>query len=399
MKSFTSTLFFLVLLGLVTLLSNNSSATVGDLVFNSTSESRVGHVEIDRTRNWFYIADETQGSVRIVDLASKDELDPIVFNEAVYDIALEPSANFLWVVTDNSAPHVYLVDLSTLAIAHVIPLPEHGYAIEVGDRYAYISANNSYNGVMRVDVETRQYVDTFTGGIFTYFRAMLEISPDKRRLWVANRGISPLTLAVFDISGATPALLTTSSGNLGSNGQSLALDPVHGQFVSIAAGGGNTTGYDTYVLNSGDLSVQSTLDTGPFPRSAAYHPDGARVLTAHTSGEVQLWEVATGNLIQTLTIDGEARVMAISAHGDYLAVSDNAQRFNIYQIGESPAPEGQLSGTVAGGAISELVCINHTSGQSVSATLDDVGLWDCIQQGLHVSVGDEVEARLRMMVD
>jgi|GEM_PF-1582473 len=399
MKTYKSTLFFIALLSLVTLISHKSAAAVGDLVFSSNTSTHIGHFETDPIRNWIYAADETQGSVRIVDLVSKNELDPIIFNETVYDIALDPSGNFLWVVTDSVSPSVYVVDISLRHIERVITLPEVGHEIEIGNHFAYISTNRSYNGIMRVDLSSEQYVDSFTGGLFTYYKALLEISPDKTRLFVANRGISPLTLGVFDVSGENPELLTESNRDLGSNGQSLAIDPVNGEFVSIAAGGGNTSGYDTYVLNSNNLSVLSTLDTGPFPRAVAYHPDGHQVITAHTPNVLHQWEIETGNLLDSVTIDGEARAMAISTYGDFIAVSDRFTRFNIYQIGTQQVPNPQLLGHVTGAGIHQITCINHSSSQTITTNLENTGSWDCTKQGLTVNPGDEVEARLQMNID
>ncbi len=389
----------LILIVSTILFSHCLFADVGDNVFHLDLLASTKHITVDESSARVFIPDTAANRLRIVDLANLQELPSIDFSVPVYDIAVSESLGRVFVTLGGSGV-VAVFDIHTLERLPDIFLPEAGYEIVTDDQFLYISAYGSYNGIMRVDLGTELYIDTFKGSLFTYYRAMLALAPDNSRLYVANVGLSPLSLGVFDLTGETPSLvLTHAHGALGSNGGSLSVDPLNGNYVSVAAGGGNTSGYDTYVLNTGDLSVISQLNTEAYPRAVLYSQDGQSVYTAHASGSILKWGAETATLIENLAISGQAQVMVEAYNSSYLIVGTQSNSIDIYEIGDPPPPVPRLNTVTNGLQIQQVVCYNKSTRQRVKFWGDGSNYSDCVANGMQISVGDRVRITVHGTVE
>lgn len=246
---------------------------------------------------------------------------------------------------------------------------------------------------MRIDRSTGNYVDAFSGGVFVYQRGALEITPDRSKLLFANRGLSPGTVGIFDISGEAPELIIKNGhGDLGSNGQDLSVDPVNGAFFSYAVGGGNGAGYTIAKVSIDDMSWFGEFPVGAYPRAVHHSADGLSTYTNNQAGVVNIWDSSNFQLLDTFSVAGNPKDFAESRNNTLVSILSD-QEFAIYQVGED-VPEPELSGYVDGGVLSKMICFNDETSQQVTQYLKEVNQFDCASAGLDISPGDRVRITL-----
>lgn len=112
---------------------------------------------------------------------------------------------------------------------------------------------------------------------------LVAVDPSGRRVFVANRGISPSTMVRmgFDPSSAELSVEQESEhGALGSNGQDLEISP-DGLSILFPNGGGNGPGYTITEFRADSFARNGSFDTGPYPRFATWRPDGRFVIATN----------------------------------------------------------------------------------------------------------------------
>jgi hypothetical protein len=286
-------------------------------------------------------------------------------------------------------------DISTYTPETSLSLPQAGHEIVVGHNYIYVTTLESGSGIMRVDKTTGNYVNSFAFNVSHYQRGAIEITPDKSKLIFANRGLSPGTAAVFDITGSDPVLLIKNEhGTLGGNGQGISVDPINGLFFSYAVGGGNGTGYGIAKLAIADLSWFGELVTGPYPRAIHYSANGITAYTNNAVNEVKVWDHILIQLTGTIAVLGNPQDFADAQGSSLLAVISD-QEFAIYQVGEftpePPAPK--LEGFVDGAVLTKVVCRNKSTGVRLRLSIN-ANTFDCVAAGLEVNPGDLIKITL-----
>jgi hypothetical protein len=348
-------------------------------------------VTVDSAGRFIYIPDQKYNSLIIVDSSTLLVDDTISLPGAPQDIALDESAGKIY-VTVSGFFEVLAFDISTYVPETSLSLPQAGNEIVVGHNYIYVTTLESGSGIMRVDKTTGNYVDSFSLGVSTYQRGAIEITPDKSKLIFANRGLSPGTVAVFDITGSDPVLLIKNEhGTLGGNGQGISVDPINGSFFSYAVGGGNGTGYGIAKLGIDDLSWFGELVTGPYPRAIHYSANGITAYTNNAVNEVKVWDHILIQLTGTIPVLGNPQDFADAQGSSLLAVISD-QEFAIYQVGEftpePPAPK--LEGFVDGAVLTKVVCRNKSTGVRLRLSIN-ANTFDCVAAGLEVNPGDLIK--------
>jgi YVTN family beta-propeller protein len=182
-------------------------------------------------------ATTSNNSVVIVDMTTLTITDTIFVGSSPAGLAVAPDGQTLYVAL-TGAYRIAVVDLTTKTVS-TINIPAPPFDVEVGNGYLYATPNNqNISGIMQINLTTHAVTD-FSGGVSIYTQGLLEISQDKNSLYFANKGLSPGTLAKYDISVNPPNLLYQNPhGSLGSNGQDLSLT-ADGQHIYYAVGSGN----------------------------------------------------------------------------------------------------------------------------------------------------------------
>ncbi len=315
------------------LLSGVSSAAAGDLV--ATYPFRGDHFELDAAGNRMYVTRSDLDSVAVIDTRTLALIAEVPAGDKPAGLALSLDGETLFVAARNSQALVR-IDTETFVQGEWIDLPHPPYDVVAGlDGRLYVSpgafgkAPIPYNDLLSVDSVTGDVIESFSFGVFAYYNGLLAISPDRENLFFVNRGLSPGTLAHFDVSTAAAALVWKNDhGALGSNGQDLGLSP-DGQYVSYACGGGNHN-YDIICIRTSDHQEVADYDTGPYPREVVYAPNGNVVAAVHMGGHVDFFERATSVHLMAMSTQAEPLEMAFDSTGRLLfAAMDNA--LHVYE--------------------------------------------------------------------
>lgn len=241
-------------------------------------------------------------------------------------LAVSPDGLTLYVAL-SGANQIAVVDITTKAVTANITLPAPPFDIEAANGYLYATPNNqNVSGIMQINLSTNS-VSVFNGNVSIYSQGMLEISPDKNTLYFANKGLSPGSLAKYDISTNTPSLIQQNShGSLGSNGQDLSLSD-DGQDIYYAVGSGNgiSGSYDIGQLSTATFTPLGAFQTGPYPREITTDPDGLIAYAVHGAGHIDVWDAQTFQKLTEYPTVGEAKELIVSNNGAYLLAAFDTQ--------------------------------------------------------------------------
>ena len=274
----------------------------------------------DRNENIVYMSVTGNNSVAVIDMNTLEVLDSIFVGSNPRGMAVSHDGKTLYVATAG-ASSLAVVDLSTRTLLDPIPLPTSARDVEVDDAGRIYAApvSTSYHTLMVYDPATGVETEPF-GSCSACYSAMLEMSPDGKTLFVANQGLSPGTLAKYDVSGAAPAFIWQNGhGDLGSNGQDLCLTPT-GQHIYYAVGGGNriTGGYDIAKIDADGMGVLGAFVTDAYPREIVTSPDGKTAYAVHTSGHIDVWDAESFLKTAEYSTAGEASELFTDRTGKYL---------------------------------------------------------------------------------
>jgi len=348
----------------------------------------------DSAGRYIYVADQKNDSLVIIDSSTLLVKETLSLPGNPEDVALDESAGKIY-VTISDLNQALSFNINSLLLEDPLNLPQAGNEIVVGDNYIYVTTYASGSGIMRVDKNTGNYVDSFALGVSTYSKGAVELTPDKTKLVFANRGLSPGTVAIYDITGSSPILLIKNDhGALGSNGQNLSVDPIDGAFFSYAVGGGNGVGYTVAKVSIDDMSWAGEMDTGAYPRAVHYSVNGITAYTNNSLNELKVWDHTLLQLTGTIDVNGNPKGFSDAQNGALLAVISD-QEFAIYQVGEftpePPAPE--FSGFINGTVLTNAICYNKDTRQKVKVRLNS-STFDCAEAGLVINSGDRVRVTL-----
>ncbi|VUD67406.1 hypothetical protein TDB9533_03777 [Thalassocella blandensis] len=356
-------------------------------------------VTADAAGHYVYIPDQKHQRLLIVDSTTLEEVASIALPGQPQDIALDEQQQRAY-VTVEGINQVIVIDLTNNALLDPIALPQPGYEIEVSDYDIFVTTYGNGSGIMRIEKSTYTFFGMFSEGVLTYQRGAIELTPDNSRLIFANRGVSPGTLAVFDITSDSPNLLIKNAhGDLGGNGQAISVDPIAGDFVSYAVGGGNGPGYTIAKLDIDTLSWLGEFNTGAYPRAVHHSLDGHSTYTNNSADEVKVWDNTLMTQSDSFEVNGDPKDFADLQAGALLAVISN-EEFAIYQVGdltqEPQAPK--LAGELTGAMAYRTVCINQTTGQRVIIK-DTLHEFDCVRAGLNINANDDVRINIRASIE
>ncbi len=299
--------------------AEDSTAAPGDVIkeFSLTGHSFAS----DRNENVVYLSVTDSNSVAILDMDTLEILDSIFVGSDPRGMAVSRDGNTLYVATAG-ASSLAVVDLATKTLLDPIPLPTSAQDVEVdymGRVYAS-PVSSSFRSVMVYDPVTGEVTDLVSGHCSACYKALLKMSPDGKTLFAANRGLSPGTLAKYDVSGDTPIFVWQNEhGDLGSNGQDLWLTPT-GEHIYYAVGGGNrvTGGYDIAQIDADGMEVLGAFNTGAYPREIVTGPDGKIAYAVHTGGHIDVWDAETFLQVSEYSSKGEAGELFVDQTGNYL---------------------------------------------------------------------------------
>ena len=234
----------------------------------------VNRLVADPKRARVYATVPASNSVAVIDTVSLAIIQTIPIGSNPVGLAISADGNKLWVANSgSSAGGIGVIDLNSLTTLPSVALPNAPSDVEEGlDNRLYATpASTQNNGVMQVNPVTGE---TRTFGSFeVHYAGFLEISPDRKTLYVGDHNVSPATVCRFDVSTSVPTLLQQARFSGGGSGADLKLSH-DGRMLVFPSGGGNGQGYSTYEIPGANLAgVLGTFTPGSYPGPAAFSGD------------------------------------------------------------------------------------------------------------------------------
>ena len=250
----------------------------------------------------------------------------IISGETAFEIPLNAKPNRM--AYDRNSGRLFVTMISSTNLAKVDLVNKTVTYMPMGGVYDYIAIDNdqtvflsSYYG--NAAPHTIQVMDGRTGNLLSsigsyYDGGEISYDPAGSSVFVGVTGISPATLYRFTYSA--PILNPTpvqNSRNLGSNAQDLTLSPDGTRLLFSTGSGNGSSGYSIFDVNSYDLTISNgSYDTGAYPTSAAFSPDGMQVIATNRY-DVKLYDANNHALIKTMprAISGNFRFVRFSQAG------------------------------------------------------------------------------------
>ena len=276
-----------------------AEAARGDLV--KTFSLAANRLAVDPIRPRIYATLTGSNSVAVIDTSTLSVIKTIPIGSNPVGLAVSPDASKLYVANSGSTTSaIGVIDLETLQTLPSLWAPAGPSDIAAGlNGRLYLTPALQNGGIMQIDSTTGALQAEFDGDrqVFVYAGGFLAMSPDRKTLYFGNAGISAATLASFDVSAATAALLQVNSSTVGSNGKDLQISH-SGSFLGFAVGGGQGN-YSIAEIPANNLAGSNgLLNTGAYPTNIAFSPDDAVAYAAPDSQKtVKVFD--TANFLMT----------------------------------------------------------------------------------------------------
>lgn len=257
-------------------------------------------------------------------------------------MAFSPDGEYLYLAS-RSNPLVRVV-----AIGHYLAtdewLPTEKIPLTVRPRDLVMGATGilhvlgnsaSFNGIVSVDVSTGDVLSTFDDASAAFNLGEMEINKAGTRLYYANHGVTPSTLSKINVVANPPTIIVQSS--VGVNGQDLALS-LDGTVAAYANTGGQGLGFGIGRMNTANLSISGSWNTGPVPYAVGLGPDLTWTVTSSTMGFVDIWDNSTMTPLGSWQIPGTAIELHVPPTGLWVfALSDDGR---VYPLGTGMELQG-----------------------------------------------------------
>ncbi len=321
-----------------------ASAALGDLV--TTFNLPANRMVVDSIRPRIYATLTGSNAVAVIDTSTLSVVSIIPIGSNPVGLAESADGSTLYVANSGSKVNgVGVIDLNTLTTLPSIATPEEPSDIAVGlNGWLYLTpADNDITICAVMQVSTTGTDQAQFGSEYVEGGAFLAISPDRKTLYYGDAGLSPATLASFDISTGTAAPLQEAGfASVGSNGEDLEISH-SGAFLCFAVGSGQGD-YSIAEIPTDNLNDSNGLfATGAYPSNIAFSPDDTLAYAApvsqnqvrvfNTSTFVQTASFPAAGEIGRLTTDGAGRYLFATV----LNLQNDPASISVYDTGRAPA--------------------------------------------------------------
>lgn len=279
-------------------------------------------------------------SVVIINLDSLSITDTIAVGQSPAGLAVSEDGATLYVAL-SGASELAMVNLKSKAVSK-ISLPGPASDVEVGKENLYVSlrCDTFYYSVLPINLATYQVPAAYCGNLIAK-GPLLEISPDKNSLYIANRGISPGSFYKFDVSNNPGNLVSESPfASLGDSGVDFSLSP-NGRLVYYTTGSGNRLLGDSRTVqfaSDGFLPLGSFDERGwqitASPYGNFFYQDFGR--------GISVWDANSFSLISRYQADEAAVDLIVDQSGNYLLAAFSNE-LRIYRA-ETNSPDVSVLG-------------------------------------------------------
>ncbi len=313
-----------------------SATAVGDL--RQLWGLKVNRLITDPLRNRVYASLSEAKSVAVIDAATLTLLKAIPVASEPDGMAISLDGNTIFVAekgTDN--PVIGVIDLQTLAALPSLPAPFATADVATGlENRLFVTAwNRRLTNIEQIDSSTGKLLAAFPSALPN---GLLQVSPDRKTLYLAASDVTPSTLYKFDVSSETPVKTgETPRDRISGLLEDFKLS--HDASILCAADGGAFTLLRIPAANLSTTDGGYLLPHAGLTRGAiAFSNDDQTMLVTNQSDVAQgidLFDVATQTYQRTILTDYfTPRSMAIDTLGQYVFVgSPEMAELRVYALG------------------------------------------------------------------
>lgn len=298
-------------------------------VYTLVENSRVGEIIFASAQEYLFATIPDQDELWVIDVTGNNVDHEISVGDVPWGVCANTWDAKIYVANsnDNSVSVLSSASPSNSAAQYTITLPTDPFYLDYFERDSvlYVSAaDNEYPLIITENPDGTQLVDTLEDSRLRLIQGGSRVRVDaiNARLLLSEVGNFAAGMWLYSISvdGSTPQYGTTApQGSLGYGLQDFAFRPPAASQILVAA----TSPYSITVVTASTLTAADTLSTGPYPNAVAVSPDGATAYVALSSNDVQLWDIDSGTLQQSISFaDPVLRgAIAINPGGNFLAVA------------------------------------------------------------------------------
>lgn len=277
-----------------------------------------GQSEAQPTSARAYIANSVSGSVSVIDIASRATVSTIPVNQPNF-IAAAPGGRTIYVTTDVG---IAVLDTSTNAVAHTIPLPfgVQGLAVSPDGSRVYAIASDA-KALLVIDPESRQLIATVVVGERPI---AVTVRPDGARIYIAHQGLGPNGTgdnAVTVVDADTNSVITDIPlGDMESTGIAVSPDGARVYVSNVVRG---STDARISVINTLANTVDLSIPMGSVPFALKVTPDGSKLYVTHSFDDrVSVVATASNSIVGSIAVGRAPQGAAITPDGNSLLVTN-----------------------------------------------------------------------------
>lgn len=342
---------------LIFCISFSSFADYGDLI--KTFQFRADMFALHPNQKQVYVSSSTERVIRVIDLDNLTVTDTIqvpprlpgsIYSNSI-GMAFSDNGEKLFIASSNRKS-IDVFNTQTKTYENSIQIPTEGFDLEMGNNgnlYATPTINNNSpdpSGIMQINTNSMEYLNTFWGGIPIYAQGYLEIDNTRNKLYFGDAGY-PTISTKFDVSTSQPVMeWQNTPQSLGDNGLDLALSH-NGEWITYMVGGGNRGSgnypYSIYLMDTVNFEVQGVFSTGAYPREACFSPDDKIFYVAHNNRHLDVWDVETFQKYPDILLQGayydDSQELFVDPTGRYLFAEVESTYLKIFDTGREIVPE------------------------------------------------------------
>ena len=319
-------------------------------------------VTVDPATHTAYVTNANDGTVSVIDAATRAVTATIPVGSYPYGVAVDPAAGTVY-VANAGAGTVSVIDAATSAVTATIPVGSYPYGVAVDPAAGTVYVTNYGDGTVSViDAATSAVTATIPVGSGPDGVA---VDPAAGTVYVTNQNAG--TVSVID--AATRAVTATIP--VGSFPYGVAVDPATGTVYVT-----NYRGRTVSVIDETTRAVTAAIPVGSFPWEVAVDPAaGTAYVTNGGDGTVSVIDEATSAVTAAIPVGSDPLGVAVdSAAGTVYVANFGDGTVSVVTPPPPPAAPSGLAARLAGpvsGPPSDVVLTwtDNTTAAAPAATL------------------------------
>lgn len=303
-------------------------------------------------------------------------------------MAVDTATHTLYVALFD-ATKISEIDTQTLTETTRFTVPADTYDVALAGGKLWLATANQVNST--IDYANLDGSDITSAGFGDIEPALLASSPNGTYLAFGDHETEPPTLAIYDVSGATPTLVNSvwDPNNDSGSVADLAFDP-SGSNLYMASG----APYQIQTFANPGLTLSAQYPTGPYPDAVAVSQDGSYVAGGVGSGQgsdVFLYPTGDTTPVQTWRIgDGSVMSHSLAISPDdtrlFALTSDPVTGDLVFEVlGDTEITSGPATSTYA--ATASFAFTSRDSNATFQCSLDDSTWQACTSPASYPDLG------------